>query len=217
MTVNRHLNGGIATAVLTGALLLAGCGEDSEPDGPPADPTGAAEPTAATDSGPTATTPQLAADLAAMRGATARYANDLDAARDDGYFMITQHMPGQGYHFLNPDVEGFDPAQPPIVMYVNDGDDWQLVGFEWVFPEEPEQPPLDGATYGSFPAACHYEDGLFVEAAAEAECDDTHVDSGAAFTFWHPDLVTLHVWAWLHNPDGLFQPTNPLLGSYDDQ
>jgi hypothetical protein len=160
-------------------------------------------------------TPQLAADVAAMRAGTAAYADDLDAALGDGFFMITQHMPDQGYHFLNPAVEGFDPSRPPILMYAKDGDGWQLVGFEWVFPEQPAEPPLDGATYGSFPAACHYEDGLFVEAAGEGECGETNPDSGAAFTFWHPDLVTLHVWARLHNPAGLYHPTNPLMDPYN--
>lgn len=156
-------------------------------------------------------------DLATMRMATARYATDLDAALADGYFMITRHMPNQGYHFLNPNADGFDPSQPQILMYANHGDQWQLVGFEWVWPEQPAAPPMEGATYGSFPAACHYEDGLFVEVAAEDNCEQEHPESGAAFTFWHPDLVTLHVWAWLHNPAGLFHPTNPLMAAYAEE
>lgn len=216
----HHLTACVSAALLTGALL-AGCSDDNDdpPAGatePPADETtndpdtGHEPPAGAGD-----VTPELAVDVAAMRAGTAAYADDLDAALADGYFVITQHMPDQGYHFLNPDIEGFDPSRPPIIMYAKDGDDWQLVGFEWVFPEEPDEPPLDGATYGSFPAACHYDDGLFVEAAGEEDCDQAHPDSGAAFTFWHPDLVTLHVWAWLHNPEGLYHPTNPLMGSYN--
>jgi hypothetical protein len=31
----------------------------------------------------------------------------------------------------------------------------------------------------------------------------------ARFNFWHPDLVTLHVWLWYPNPDGLYSGTNP--------
>lgn len=74
---------------------------------------------------------------------------------------------------------------------------------------------MDGATYGTFPAACHYGDGLFVQAVAENECDATHPDSAAAYTFWHPDLVTFHVWARMHNPDGLYNGTNPLMSPYN--
>ena len=29
--------------------------------------------------------------------------------------------------------------------------------------------------------------------------------------FWHPDLVTLHVWLWYPNPDGLYSGTNPYI------
>ncbi len=161
-------------------------------------------------------TPELADSLAEMRAGTARYANDLDAALEDGYFMITQMIPDMGYHFLNPAVEGVDMARPPILVYGREGDDWELVAVEWVFPEEPEDSPLEGATYGSFPAACHFEDGLFLPTETEKECAETHSDTGSAFTFWHPDLVTFHTWAWMHNPDGIFNGTNPLMASYND-
>ena len=213
--MSRRLIAGLAAAALAGAVL-AGCGGDDEaPDpapgatGQPTTPAGTVDQPPARDS---EVTPELAADLAAMRSNTAGYVTDLAAAQADGFFIITQHMPGQGYHFLNPDVDGSDPTRPPILMYTRDGDDWQLVGFEWVYPEEPAEPPLDGATYGSFPAACHYDDGLFVEADSEDACAGTHPDSAAAFTFWHPDLVTMHVWAWMPNPAGLYHPTNPLIG-----
>ena len=39
--------------------------------------------------------------------------------------------------------------------------------------------------------------------------------TGAAFTFWHPDLVTLHVWLWYPNPDGLFASYNPLVRPFN--
>ncbi|MFW6090805.1 MAG: hypothetical protein ACODAF_02960 [Actinomycetota bacterium] len=206
-------------------MLVSGCGsegvvgesadaagaQESSPAVPADAPSDAASPDVPAD-----VSPDVSADVAAMRAATAQYADDVDAAVADGHFMITRHMPDQGYHFLNPDApEEFDPAEPQILMYARDGDDWELVAFEWVWPEEPEEPPMDGATYGSFPAACHYEDGRFAEAAAEGECAEQHPDTGAEFTFWHPDLVTLHVWAWLHNPEGLYNPTNPLMSPYN--
>ena len=40
-------------------------------------------------------------------------------------------------------------------------------------------------------------------------------DSGAAFNFWHPLLITLHVWLWYPNPSGIFSGTNPLASTYN--
>jgi hypothetical protein len=160
---------------------------------------------------------KLARPVARARAATAKYATDLDAAKADGYSLtITQMIPDMGHHFLNPNITDFDVTKPPILVYVRDGDDWQLVAYEWVFTEKPERRPLPGATYGSFPAACHYEDGTFEFEKQESNCPDTSPESGAPFTFWHPKLVTLHMWAWYPNPDGLFNGTNRWVRPYND-
>jgi hypothetical protein len=162
-------------------------------------------------SGPTEpVSPTLARQLADAHAATAKYATDLAAAQRDGYMLITPMMEGMGLHYLNPAVEGFDPTRPPILVYVMDGDAARLVALEWVFPETPATPPLEGATYGSFDSACHFKDGTFVVWGGEADCPAASAD-GSEFTFWHPDLVTLHVWLWLHNPAGIYHPTNPLV------
>lgn len=198
------------SAMLTmAAVFLAGCGSEDSIDVQAAAHEHVAAP------GDVEVSAELADQVAAMRAATAGYANDLDAALDDGFFVITQHIEDMGYHFLNPAVEEFDLADPPILVYARDGDDWQLVAVEWVFPEEPAEPPMEGASYGEFPAACHYDDGLFVPESDEGACDGTHPESGAEFTFWHGDLVTFHVWAWMHNPDGLYHGTNPLMAAYN--
>jgi len=159
----------------------------------------------------------VADDLAAARVATAKYATSLARAKADGYrLQITRMMPDMGYHFLNPDVTGaFDVTKPPILVYVRRAGSWQLVAFEWVFTERPARKPLPGARYGSFPAACHYADGTWTEAAAEADCATTSPESGAAFSFWHPPLVTLHVWLWYPNPDGLYAGMNPLVAPFN--
>jgi hypothetical protein len=196
------------TLVTMAAVLLAGCGGDG------AEAQAAAHEHAPAEGGDVVSA-EVADQVAAMRAATADYANDLDAALDDGFFIITQHIDDMGYHFLNPAVEGFDLADPPILVYARDGEDWQLVAVEWVFPEEPAEPPMEGASYGEFPAACHYADGLFVPEPDEQACADAHADSGSEFTFWHGDLVTFHVWAWMHNPDGLYHGTNPLMAAYN--
>lgn len=158
----------------------------------------------------------LAPILAKARLGTAKYATSLEAAKKDGYTVtVTKAIPDMGWHFLNPKVTGFNASKPPILVYAKRGKLWQLVAFEWVFTEKPAKAPLPGATYGSFAAACHYVDGTFVAAAAEADCAKTSPESGAAFGFWHPDFVTLHLWAWYPNPDGVYAGMNPLVRPFN--
>jgi hypothetical protein len=153
----------------------------------------------------------LAVSVAKARLATAKYVNGLSVARADGYRIITRMIPEMGFHFMNAKITGFDVTRPPILVYEKRGATWQLGAFEWVFPSKPKTPPLPGARYGSFAAACHYVDGTFVPAASQAACSKTAPGTGAAFGFWHPDLVTLHVWLWYPNPSGLFASMNPLV------
>jgi hypothetical protein len=84
-----------------------------------------------------------------------------------------------------------------------------------VFPKKPAKPPVPGAQYGVFGAACHYVDGTFVPAEAQSDCAPTSPTSGAKFNFWHGPLVTLHIWLWYPNPAGLYSGTNPLATAYD--
>jgi hypothetical protein len=157
----------------------------------------------------------LPATLAKARLATAKYVTSLRAARADGYRIITRMIPDMGWHFMNPKITGFNATKPPILVYERRGKRWQLAAFEWVFPTKPRTPPLPGARYGSFAAACHYVDGTFVPAASQAACAETAPATGAAFNFWHPDLVTLHVWLWYPNPDGLYASMNPLVRPFN--
>jgi hypothetical protein len=153
--------------------------------------------------------------LAQARLATARYATSLRAARADGYRILTKEIPDMGFHLLNPEVTGFDVTKPPILVYEKRGHKWQLGALEWVFTSKPERPPLPGARYGSFAAACHYVDGTFVPATSQDACPETAPGTGAAFNFWHPDLVTLHVWLWYPNPDGLYASMNPFVRPFN--
>jgi hypothetical protein len=157
----------------------------------------------------------LAGQLAAGRLATARYATNLAAAKADGYQIITRMIPDMGWHYLNPDIQGFNLRRPPILVYERHHHRWQLAAFEWVFPEQPATPPLPGASYGSFPAACHYQDGTFLAARTQELCPKRSPQTGARFNFWHPDLVTLHVWLWYPNPAGLYNGTNPWIRPFN--
>jgi hypothetical protein len=156
----------------------------------------------------------LARQLAKMRVATAPYVNDLAKAKQAGYKQITPMMHNMGFHYLNPTITKFNPAKPPILVYTRRNGQYQLGALEWVFPTKPKKPPLKGAKYGSFPAACHYDDGTFVTASSQADCAPKN-DAGSPFFFWHPDLVTLHVWLWYSNPDGLYASMNPFVSPFN--
>jgi hypothetical protein len=158
---------------------------------------------------------KLASQLALSRLATAKYATNLALAKKDGYGVITRMIPDMGWHFLNPKITGFDVRKPAILVYGKRGSTWQLVAYEWVFPQKPAKLPLPGAKYGSFGAACHYKDGTFDFQPSQESCASKSPQSGAAFNFWHPDLVTLHVWAWYPNPDGVFAGMNPLMRPFN--
>lgn len=162
-----------------------------------------------------ATSPVLANALSKARLATGKYVTNLNAAKAAGYSIITKMIPDMGYHFLNGKIAGFDPAKPPILVYEKSGTAWQLAALEWVFTAKPKTAPLPGARYGAFPAACHYADGTFVAAASQDACATTAPDSGAKFTFWHPNLITLHVWLWYPNPSGLYASMNPLVHPFN--
>jgi hypothetical protein len=157
----------------------------------------------------------LMTDIAAARLATAKYATNLARAKSAGYQIITQMIPKMGYHFLNPHVKGFDVRTPPILVYERHGGAWQLGALEWVFTSEPAKSPLPGARYGSFPAACHYLDGTFVDESAQSMCPSKSPQTGSGFNFWHPNLITLHFWIWYPNPAGLYSSMNPLVNPFN--
>lgn len=166
-------------------------------------------------SGHTGLSSDVVTKLSQARLATAKYATDLERAKADGYMIITQMIPNMGYHFLNPKIQGFDVTKPPILVYVRKGETWELVAVEWVFPKKPAVAPLKGARYGAFGAACHYKDGSFIIASSQAKCGKTNAKTGAEFNFWHPPLVTLHVWIWYPNPNGVFAEFNPYLTPFN--
>lgn len=193
--------------VLLGATLMLAAGAATAP--------AAAEAQDVAADAQSAVPASVIAQVAQARLATAKYATNLARAKADGYMIITPMIPNMGFHFLNPKISGFDVTKPPILVYVRKGDAWQLVAIEWVYPKKPATPPLAGARYGSFGAACHYKDGTFVMADSQAKCAKTNAKTGAAFNFWHGPLVTLHAWIWYPNPSGLFAEFNPLLTPFN--
>jgi hypothetical protein len=78
----------------------------------------------------------------------------------------------------------------------------------------PISEPLPNARFGFFPAACHYADGTFIPHTNSRTCPRKAPKTGAKLTFWHPGLVTMHVWVWYPNPAGMFSSTNPLIAPF---
>ena len=182
---------------------------------PPSTPTMTGRPASAARVSSVSGQAALDAQLAEARIATAKYVDNLALARKDGYQIITKMIPTMGYHYMNPNVKGFDIRKPPILVYEHQGSAWTLGAIEWVFTAKPAKPPLPGATYGAFGAGCHYKDGTFYPATAQSKCPAKAPGTGAAFNFWHPNLVTMHVWLWYPNPTGLFASTNPLVTPFN--
>ena len=210
MRTSRRIRGKIAASLVVVAILAVAAVSVSAvaaartPNRDPAAPVKAG------------VSPTLLTQLALARAATAKYANNLGLAKKDGYGIITKMIPNMGYHFMNPKITGaFDITKPPILVYEHNGSTWQLGALEWVYTSKPATPPLPGASYGSFGAGCHYVDGTFVPAATQDACPKTDPESGAAFNFWHPLLITMHVWLWYPNPSGIFSGTNPLAAAYN--
>jgi hypothetical protein len=170
---------------------------------------------------PASSSPSAQEVLAKVRRATERY-QEVARARQDGYVQMSSMEAGHGYHFVDLQSQllavatgALDLARPPVLLYVERGGAWQLVGVEYVLPAPPPANPFPGAEWDRHEAACHYRDNREVPALRAAVCPARHPASGAAFVLWHPTVVMVHVWAWLPNPRGPFAAENPALEPWE--
>ena len=119
-------------------------------------------------------------DLAQVRRATAQYHNIANALAD-GFVQASPCVPGMGYHYLNPALNGTTALAPNVLLYAPSGNgNLKLVGVEYVVfsPTLTVAPTIFGQTY--FGPMTH---GL-------------------------PRHFERHVWLWLGNTDGIFAQTN---------
>ena len=160
--------------------------------------------------------PEVLADLAQVRQATARF-HELDAATVAGYtawspdpFAPNAACPSSaegsmGYHRVNVGLRGgaanpaagdatVDPLQPEMLLYEKRPDgNVHLVGVEYlVFTAAWER--VNGA--GAAPP----------EVFGEPLLPSTHTFPGNPNPIPHYEL---HVWIWTSNPLGMFYPWNP--------
>ena len=129
---------------------------------------------------------------------------DVDAAE-------LHRITGGNPFYVSETLEAGWPSVPPTVRDAVGA----RLALEWVFTSIPKNPPLPNATFGFFPAACHYVDGTFVPEPSKADCPTTAPGTGAAFFFWHPKLYTMHFWVWYPNPAGLYSGMNPLVAPFN--
>lgn len=126
---------------------------------------------------------QTAWELQQARAATAKYKN-IENAFKDNYVDIEVKAPNMGYHFMRTDIvdANFDYRNPEILVYnKDDKGNFYLVAVEYAVPIDLPRP--SGFTG-----------------------NDDVWDNTSPFPFW-----LLHAWVWEYNPEGVFNPTNPLV------
>lgn len=131
----------------------------------------------------------------AVRQGTERY-KDVEAAKADGHGEFLGCVSGQqsgamGVHYPNGSLVGdgaLDPMHPEVMIYEVKNGRYELVGVEFLvlvedWHENNAAPPvLLGQVF-------HY--------------------NGSPNRYGMPAFYELHVWAWKHNPNGMFADWNP--------
>jgi len=151
----------------------------------------------------------LKRQLAEAKTATARYRR-ISAAKADGYFQVTQFIPGLGLHMVNLSIPttAFDPSRPQILLYEPDSKGrLTLVGVAYRQAHTSEVPP-DGFAGGSdvwhyHNDLCFLPDGTVTIAPSASACR-----SRRGYFQQQTDWL-LHAWIWRANPKGVFTEYNP--------
>lgn len=132
--------------------------------------------------------------LSVVRQVTAKY-HDVDAALAAGYVpaggCVASPAGTMGVHYLNPSLMSgpVDLRRPPILLYVPGDDGPRLVGVEY-FKADADQ---DLGTDDGRPSLL-------------GQAFDGPMEGHGGGMPRHYDL---HVWAWKHNPAGMFAEFNP--------
>jgi len=152
----------------------------------------------------------LQRQLASAKRSSARY-GDIDAARADGYFQVTQFIPGLGLHLVNLSIpdDVFNPSRPQILLYEpTRSGKLRLVGVAYQFRHTPNTPP-DGFAGGSdvwhfHTNLCFLKGGTVTIAGSEIGCN-----AAGGLVFQKRTDWLLHAWIWKANPRGVFTEINP--------
>jgi hypothetical protein len=129
---------------------------------------------------------QTVKELRAARAASAKYRN-IQNAIDDGYTDIDVVVEHMGFHYMKDSLadDKFEVEKPEILVYnKKENGKIELVAVEYAVPI-----PLTPDT------------------APEGFTGNKDVWTfSTEFNLW-----LLHAWVWEYNPDGVFNPTNPLV------
>jgi hypothetical protein len=129
---------------------------------------------------------QTSWELLHARVATAKYRH-INKAIEDGYADISVVVPNMGHHYMKSAFVDatFDASKPEILVYNKKEDgSFQLVAVEYAVPID-----------------------LSPDKAPKGFTGNRDVwDRNTGFGLW-----LLHAWIWYYNPDGIFNPTNPLV------
>lgn len=146
--------------------------------------------------------------LSAARAATAQYHNE-DKALEDGFLSTFQcvevpGLGGMGVHYVNPSRmmdTNVSAASPEVLLYAPQPNGrMRLIGLEYYAPVLAGGQPWFGDHDNPPPSVDNPAPVLF------GRVFDGPLPGHGPGQPWHYEL---HVWAWSHNPAGLFFPFNP--------
>ena len=153
----------------------------------------------------------LSQQIAAVREATARY-QDVEAARRDGFVLFAGgEAPLMGEHWYRKDrvKDSLDLTRPSTLQYATIGGERRLVGVAYTLYQRPGEPLPDG--FAGDDDHWHVHDIPMLARAISARSpvlrwlvdrriQNDRIGAGDGRT----QLVMVHAWIWLDNPDGLF-------------
>jgi hypothetical protein len=147
--------------------------------------------------------------LAAAKRATAKY-RDIEVAKADGYFQVTQFIPGLGLHMVNLKIDNtvFDPAKPNLLLYQpTPSGGLKLAGVAYQIAHVDDTPPA-GFAGGS--DVWHFHTNLCFLPGGTVTITETEADCKAGNGFFQAQTAwLLHAWVWVKNPSGVFTEYNP--------
>lgn len=154
---------------------------------------------------------RLAQQIARVREATARY-QDVGEARRDGFVLFAGgEAPLMGEHWYRKDrvKDSLDLTRPSTLQYAMIGGERRLVGVAYTVYQRPGDPLPEG--FAGDADHWHVHDIPTLARAMSARSpvlrwlvdrriENDRIGAGDGRT----QLVMVHAWIWLDNPDGLF-------------
>jgi hypothetical protein len=158
-----------------------------------------------------ATAALLAAQIDAVRKATAKY-SDIEAAKRDGYIMFgREERPLMGEHWYRRDLvqQSLDLTRPSTLQYATINGKRTLVGVAFTVYQRPSEKVPDGFAGPS--DHWHVHDITKLQAAitdgrplAAAIVRARTSRTNPAVASGRTNLAMVHAWTGLDNPDGMF-------------